>query len=56
MYTLEKEQLVTASLEHSWSFLKNPANLNLITPEDLHFLIISPVPEAKGRFDRQIYR
>ena len=45
MYTLEKEQLVTASLEESWSFLKNPANLNLITPADLHFLIISPVPE-----------
>ena len=45
MYTLEKEQVVTASLEDSWSFLKNPANLNRITPADLHFLIISPVPE-----------
>lgn len=45
MYTLEKEQLVTAGLEESWNFLKNPANLNLITPADLDFLIISPVPE-----------
>ncbi len=45
MYTLEKEQLVTASLEECWSFLNNPENLNLITPPDLHFLIISPVPD-----------
>lgn len=45
MYTLEREQFVTAGLEESWNFLKNPANLNLITPADLHFLIISPVPE-----------
>ena len=45
MYTLEREQIVTAGLEESWNFLKNPANLNLITPADLHFLIISPVPE-----------
>ena len=45
MYTLEREQLVTASLEESWNFLKNPANLNLITPRDLNFLIISTVPE-----------
>lgn len=45
MYLLEKEQLVTASLDDSWDFLKNPANLNLITPADLYFLIVSPVPE-----------
>jgi ligand-binding SRPBCC domain-containing protein len=45
MYTLEREQLVTASLEESWDFLKNPANLNLITPAGLHFSIISTVPE-----------
>ncbi len=45
MYTIEKEQLVTACLDECWNFLKNPANLNLITPADLHFLIISPVPE-----------
>jgi ligand-binding SRPBCC domain-containing protein len=45
MYTLAKEQLVTASLKECWNFLKNPANLNVITPDDLDFLIISPVPE-----------
>jgi len=45
MYTLEREQLVSASLEESWNFLKNPENLNVITPADLNFLIISSVPE-----------
>lgn len=46
MHTLEREQLVTANLDHTWNFLKNPANLNIITPEDLQFSIISAVPEA----------
>ena len=45
MYTLEQEQLVNADLERCWNFLKSPANLNLITPDDLHFQIVSSVPE-----------
>jgi len=44
MYTLYREQYVTATLAEAWDLLKNPANLNLITPEDLQFRIISPVP------------
>jgi len=44
MYTLFREQLVNATLTDAWDLLKNPANLNLITPEDLQFKIISPVP------------
>ncbi|MGW8193458.1 MAG: SRPBCC family protein [Desulforhopalus sp.] len=46
IYTLEKEQVVTANLDQTWSFLENPANLNTITPEDLNFSIISPLPET----------
>lgn len=46
MYTLEKEQFIATSLEQAWNFLRNPANLNMITPEDLHFTIISPVPDT----------
>lgn len=46
MYILEKEQCIAASIERAWEFLKDPANLNAITPEDLHFTIISPVPET----------
>ena len=45
MYTLYQEQYVTATLASSWDLLKNPANLDLITPEDLQFLIVTPVPQ-----------
>jgi len=46
MYRLEREQIVTANLVEVWDFLKDPANLNRITPADLHFQIISPAPEV----------
>ncbi len=46
MHTLERHQTVRTSLENAWDFLKNPANLNSITPEDLHFQIISDIPEV----------
>lgn len=46
MYTLHSEQYVTSTPSEAWDFLKNPANLNLITPEDLHFQIVSQVPEV----------
>jgi len=44
MYTLYREQYVTATPAATWDLLKNPANLDLITPEDLQFRIVSPVP------------
>lgn len=44
MYTLFRNQDVTASLTDVWQFLRNPANLDLITPEDLRFQIVSSVP------------
>jgi ligand-binding SRPBCC domain-containing protein len=44
MYTLYREQYVTATLAEAWDLLKNPANLDLITPPDLQFKIVSPVP------------
>jgi ligand-binding SRPBCC domain-containing protein len=44
MFTLYREQYVTATLAEAWDLLKNPANLDLITPEYLQFKIISPVP------------
>ena len=46
MYTLYREQYVTAKLAVAWDLLKNPANLDLITPEDLQFKIASPVPQV----------
>ena len=44
MYLLERQQRVTADREKAWSFLQNPANLDLITPPDLRFKIVSEVP------------
>ena len=44
MYPLFRDQDVTASLTDVWQFLRNPANLDLITPEDLRFQIVSSVP------------
>ncbi len=44
MYTLYREQYVTATLAGAWDLLKDPANLDRITPEDLQFQIVSPVP------------
>jgi ligand-binding SRPBCC domain-containing protein len=46
VHTLHREQVVKTSLEAAWEFVRNPANLNLITPADLEFEIVSPVPEA----------
>ena len=45
MYTIIKNQYVRASLTDAWNLLKNPANLNLITPPDLQFQIVSSVPQ-----------
>ena len=45
MYTLMREQYVQTTLAAAWDFLKNPANLNRITPPDLDFQIISTIPE-----------
>lgn len=42
---LEKIVVLPTSIEKCWSFLQNPANLNAITPPDLQFRIISPIPE-----------
>ena len=44
MYTLYREQYVPTTLAEAWDLLKNPANLDLITPPDLQFKIVSPVP------------
>lgn len=46
MYILERQQRVTASMEQAWEFLQNPVNLDLITPPDLRFRIVTEVPEV----------
>jgi ligand-binding SRPBCC domain-containing protein len=44
IYTLERKVDLGAPLENCWEFLRNPFNLNRITPPDLHFHIVSDIP------------
>ena len=44
MYTLHREQVIRTSLTKAWEFIRNPANLNAITPADLDFRINSDPP------------
>lgn len=45
MYILKREIVVSTTHEKAWRFISRPENLNLITPEDLSFQIVSEVPE-----------
>jgi ligand-binding SRPBCC domain-containing protein len=45
MYVLHRQQVVRTSLENAWDFIKNPRNLNEITPDDMDFVILSDLPE-----------
>lgn len=44
MHKIHREQVVQSSLEQVWHFIKDPRNLNAITPDALDFKIISDVP------------
>lgn len=44
MYTLHKQTTVNTTLGKAWDFIRNPANLNLITPDDMAFEIVSDLP------------
>ncbi len=45
MYTLHKQLVVNTTLEKAWDFIRNPANLNLITPDDMAFEILTELPD-----------
>jgi ligand-binding SRPBCC domain-containing protein len=45
MYTLYREQLIETNIERAWEFIKNPKNLDAITPDDMKFTILSEIPE-----------
>jgi len=44
MYTLHKELVVETAREKAWAFIRNPANLNRITPDDMDFAIVGDLP------------
>ena len=45
MKYLEFEHLLPMTLDEAWSFFSSPANLNLITPDDLDFKILDTLPD-----------
>ncbi|MBF0278485.1 MAG: SRPBCC family protein [SAR324 cluster bacterium] len=45
LYRLERTQELNKNLDETWAFFSNPANLEKITPDDLNFKIVSPLPE-----------
>lgn len=45
MYQLDREIVLASDPKTVWDFLSTPLNLNALTPPDLHFQVLSPVPE-----------
>jgi ligand-binding SRPBCC domain-containing protein len=41
IHCLHRTQIIPASLDHVWSFFADPKNLNMMTPPDMNFEIIS---------------
>ena len=47
LYSKKTIQKIPVSLEEAWSFFSNPANLQLLTPDDMNFLVISKLHEDR---------
>ena len=45
MHTLKSVQKLPISLEEAWDFFSSPANLKVMTPEELNLVPTSPLPE-----------
>lgn len=44
VYHFERKQIVKTNLNAAWEFIRNPLNLNKITPPNMVFKILSEVP------------
>jgi ligand-binding SRPBCC domain-containing protein len=45
MHLLEREIILNTDQDKVWEFLSTPINLNELTPPDLHFQVLSEVPD-----------
>tara|TARA_B100000900_G_C20353817_1_gene623422 strand:- start:196 stop:747 length:552 start_codon:yes stop_codon:yes gene_type:complete len=54
IYTLTVHQKLPISLEEAWSFLSDPTNLKLITPDYMRFEITSDTAPGNKMFEGQI--
>jgi ligand-binding SRPBCC domain-containing protein len=46
IHHLHCELTLDTDLDTAWEFIRSPKNLDLITPDDMSFEIVSPLPEA----------
>jgi len=46
MHLLERDIVLAAEPDKVWAFLSTPVNLNELTPPDLHFQILSDLPDT----------
>jgi len=44
-YRLEQKQFLVTSIDKAWAFFSTPENLNIMTPNYLHFESMTPVPQ-----------
>ena len=45
MHFLEQEIVLNTGIENLWQFMATPTNLNELTPPELHFHIVSELPD-----------
>ena len=45
IHRIYQEQLLPISLEEAWNFFATPKNLNEVTPSELDFKVLSPLPD-----------
>ena len=45
IHLLEREQIISCTLDTAWKFFSNPANLSKITPPAMDFVVKSQVPK-----------
>lgn len=45
IYQLHTTQTLPIDLDTAWSFFSNPRNLEKITPQDMQFIIDTPIPD-----------
>lgn len=46
VHQIKRELTIQTDLETAWDFIRTPANLNKITPDDMDFEIVGKVPDA----------
>ena len=45
VFTINKTVTVAADTDKTWEFIQNPVNLNLVTPDNIEFRIVSDPPD-----------